>query len=97
VPHRNDIEGLRGVAVLFVIAYHASSRILPGGYVGVDVFFVISGYLITQLLVHEYATRAGGLSAFYERRIRRILPALVLVLGSTMAAGCFILGPNDFI
>jgi peptidoglycan/LPS O-acetylase OafA/YrhL len=93
--HRNDIEGLRGVAVLMVIAYHASSRILPGGYVGVDVFFVISGYLITQLLVHEYGASGDGISVFYERRIRRILPALVLVLGSSLAAGFFILGPDD--
>lgn len=97
MQHRNDIEGLRGVAVLSVIAYHASSRILPGGYAGVDVFFVISGYLITGLLVHQYAAGKGGIGAFYERRIRRIVPALLLVLGSSMAAGFFILGPDDFV
>jgi peptidoglycan/LPS O-acetylase OafA/YrhL len=92
VRYRSDIDGLRGVAVLFVIAYHAHFRILPGGYIGVDVFFVISGFLITSLLVHG---APPGTSGFYARRMRRILPALVLVLGASMAAGFFILGPHD--
>ena len=84
---RDDIQGMRAIAVLTVIAAHAGLPFLPGGYVGVDVFFVISGYLITQLLVTE-ASRTGRLSlpAFYSRRARRILPAASVVLVLTVLA-----------
>ena len=84
---RADVQGLRAVAVLAVIAAHAGVAFLPGGYVGVDVFFVISGFLITQLLVKE-ASRSGrvSLSGFYARRARRILPAASVVLVATVAA-----------
>ncbi len=84
---REDVQGLRAVAVLTVIAAHAGVAFLPGGYVGVDVFFVISGFLITQLLVTE-ASRSGrvSLSGFYARRARRILPAASVVLVTTTAA-----------
>jgi peptidoglycan/LPS O-acetylase OafA/YrhL len=95
VNHRRDIEGLRGIAVLLVIAYHANPGLLPGGYVGVDVFFAISGFLITALLVRGSAVTGSSLGGFYERRIRRILPALTLMLAASLAAGCFILGPHD--
>ena len=81
--HRREIDGLRAVAVAAVVIYHAVPGLLPGGFVGVDVFFVISGYLITGLLAAEWA-RSGriDLVAFYARRARRLLPALlVLVLG----------------
>jgi peptidoglycan/LPS O-acetylase OafA/YrhL len=79
---RPDIEGLRAVAVLLVMVYHAGLPLLPHGYLGVDVFFVISGYLITSLLLRELAL-TGGVSwpRFLGRRIRRLLPAAVLVLG----------------
>ncbi|MBO0730332.1 MAG: acyltransferase, partial [Acidimicrobiaceae bacterium] len=84
---RADIEGLRAVAVLAVVLYHAHVGILRGGYVGVDVFFVISGFLITDLLWREVAsTRRVSFAAFYARRVRRLLPAAVLVLIVTMAA-----------
>lgn len=78
---RDDIEGLRGVAVGSVVAFHAFPSALPGGFIGVDVFFVISGFLITRLLLRE-AERTGGidLAAFWARRVRRILPAATLVL-----------------
>lgn len=78
---RADIEGLRAVSVLAVIIYHAFPGALPGGFIGVDVFFVISGFLITQLLLKEF-THAGriDLLQFWARRIRRILPAATLVL-----------------
>ena len=78
---RADIQGMRAVAVLAVLVYHIWPKLLPGGYVGVDVFFVISGYLITGLLVREYA-RTGTISLrdFYARRIRRLLPAASLTL-----------------
>jgi peptidoglycan/LPS O-acetylase OafA/YrhL len=84
---RPDIEGLRAVAVLLVVAGHVGLRFVPGGYVGVDVFFVISGFLITSLLVREM-TATGRLSIprFYARRAVRLLPAAVLVLITTLVA-----------
>ncbi|GGI05957.1 acyltransferase family protein [Egicoccus halophilus] len=82
---RSDIEGLRGIAVLLVMIYHAGAAWLPGGYVGVDVFFVLSGYLITRGLVTELE-RTGriALPTFYARRFRRLLPASTLVLVTTV-------------
>lgn len=78
---RPDIEGLRGVAVLAVVLYHAFPATVPGGFLGVDIFFVISGYLITQLLWREIgATGSVDLLAFWARRIRRIAPAAICVL-----------------
>ena len=70
-PYRPDIDGLRAVAVLAVVVYHAWPHALPGGFVGVDVFFVISGYLITRILLAPGFTFAG----FYRRRVRRLAPA----------------------
>ncbi|PYC88230.1 acyltransferase [Streptomyces tateyamensis] len=79
--YRPDIEGLRAVAVLLVLGFHAAPRLLPGGFVGVDVFFVVSGFLITSLLVREAeGTGRISLAGFYARRARRILPAAALVL-----------------
>jgi peptidoglycan/LPS O-acetylase OafA/YrhL len=83
--HRRDIQGLRAVAVLLVIADHAGAAWLPGGFVGVDVFFVISGFLITRLLVREADTTGRvRIGEFYARRARRILPAATLVVLATM-------------
>jgi peptidoglycan/LPS O-acetylase OafA/YrhL len=82
---RADIEGLRAVAVALVVLYHAGVTKLAGGYIGVDVFFVVSGFLITGLLVAELQDRSGiGLGGFYARRMRRLLPASVLVLVATV-------------
>ncbi len=81
------LDGLRAVAVAAVVVYHFAGAVLPGGLLGVDVFFVISGFLITRLLVVEYLdTGRIGLGAFYRRRARRLLPALAVVLASTSAA-----------
>jgi peptidoglycan/LPS O-acetylase OafA/YrhL len=97
-PHRHrrhDIQGLRAIAILAVVAYHAGLPI-PGGYVGVDVFFVISGYLITQLIWDEVAT-GGRLSfaGFYARRARRLLPSAVLVIVVTVLVSVAVLGPLE--
>ncbi|HXW78146.1 MAG TPA: acyltransferase, partial [Acidimicrobiales bacterium] len=84
---RDDIQGLRAIAVLGVVFYHAHVSFLGGGYTGVDVFFVISGFLITDLLWRELTgTGRISLSAFYGRRIRRLLPVAILVLLVTMVA-----------
>jgi len=91
---RKDIEGLRAVAILAVVLYHAHVGALPGGYVGVDVFFVISGYLITDHLWREvHDRRRLSFSGFYGRRIRRLLPASFLVLAVTAIASAAILPP----
>ncbi len=78
--YRPEIDGLRALAVVPVILFHAGIRVLPGGFLGVDVFFVISGYLITSILLRELQESRFSISRFYERRARRILPALLLVI-----------------
>src|SRR3989441_9310891 len=85
--YRSGLDGLRALAVIGVLLYHAGVRWMPGGLLGVDLFFVISGFLITSLLITELQ-RSGGmaLAAFYGRRARRLLPALAVVLGVTVAA-----------
>jgi peptidoglycan/LPS O-acetylase OafA/YrhL len=76
-PLRPDIEGLRGIAILLVVLYHVGVPGFTGGYIGVDVFFVLSGYLITWLLVREIeGTGRLNIAGFYARRGRRLLPAL---------------------
>ena len=78
--YRPDIDGLRAIAVLAVILFHAGFDTFSGGFVGVDIFFVISGYLITSILAREIEQNEFSLVNFYERRARRILPALFLVI-----------------
>jgi len=96
VTFRPDLEGLRAVAVVLVVAFHAGLGPLPGGFVGVDVFFVISGFLITSLLVDEVrATGTICLTDFYARRARRILPVACLVLVVTAMAGAVVLPGVD--
>jgi len=94
LTYRRHIDGLRAVAVLAVVAFHAGVPWLPGGYVGVDVFFVVSGFLITGLLLCEFEQRGDiSLAGFYERRVRRLAPALLLVLAVTLALGAVYLVP----
>jgi peptidoglycan/LPS O-acetylase OafA/YrhL len=95
LPYRPDIDGLRAVAVASVIAYHARPALLPGGFVGVDVFFVISGYLITQLILHGLQQGSFTLAGFY-RRVRRIVPPLLVVLTACCLFGWFVLLPGEF-
>ena len=90
---RGDIQGLRGIAVLLVVIYHTGVA-LPGGYIGVDIFFVISGFVITQLLLRETsATGTISLKSFYERRIKRILPAVAFAIIGTLFLSIFALSP----
>ena len=93
---RGDIEGLRAVAVVLVVAFHAGVGVVGGGFVGVDVFFVLSGFLITGLLVDEIA-RTGSISIgdFYARRVRRLLPLSTLVLAATAVATYVLVPPID--
>lgn len=93
--YRPDIDGLRAVAVVSVIVYHAFPGVLPGGFLGVDVFFVISGYLITQLILKDMDERSFSLAEFYRRRARRILPALLVVLAASALFGWFALLPDE--
>ena len=94
--YRPDIDGLRAVAVLAVVLHHLSAPLIPGGYVGVDVFFVISGYLITRIISREMQEGTFTFARFYERRARRIFPALFAVLAVTLVAGYFLLLPSDY-
>jgi peptidoglycan/LPS O-acetylase OafA/YrhL len=92
--YRPDIDGLRALAILLVVAYHYFG--FPGGYVGVDVFFVISGYLITGMLLADLEGSGLSLVDFYARRVRRILPALLVVLLACLLVGWVWLLPFDF-
>lgn len=101
LSYRADVDGLRAIAVLSVVLYHAGVSAIPGGFVGVDVFFVISGYLITQRLVAGFKRRREGgsftLREFFTRRIRRLFPAMVSTVILSGIAGAFILSPDAFI
>ncbi|HEY1386012.1 MAG TPA: acyltransferase family protein [Dongiaceae bacterium] len=96
MKYRAEIDGLRAVAVLPVLFFHAGWSIFSGGYVGVDVFFVISGYLITGILAGEIAEHRFSILNFYERRIRRIFPCLFAVIIVSCAAAAALLVPMDF-
>ena len=95
MTYRPDIDGLRAVAVLMVVLHHAAPGFLPGGFIGVDVFFVISGYLITRILLHDLEEGTLHLPRFYARRIRRLFPALAACLAATLAVGWLILLPEE--
>jgi peptidoglycan/LPS O-acetylase OafA/YrhL len=95
MQYRREIDGLRAVAVIPVMLFHAGIRGFPGGYVGVDVFFVISGYLITSILIEENEAGTFTLLGFYERRARRILPALFLVMTACLPFAWLWLMPAD--
>lgn len=94
--YRSDIDTLRAISVLSVVLHHANISGFSGGFVGVDVFFVISGYLITTILIREVSEDRFSLLNFYERRARRLLPALFLVLFVTTVIAYCVLFPKDF-
>ena len=95
--YRSDIDGLRAVAVLAVLAFHALPNTLPGGFVGVDIFFVISGYLISSILLSSLQQQSFSLLDFYSRRIRRIFPALITVFIACFAIGWYFFYADEFI
>lgn len=97
LEYRPDIDGLRAIAVMLVVIFHAGLNFIPGGYIGVDVFFVISGYLITGILIKDIERNKFSFSKFYIRRIRRLIPVLIFVLIITSILSVFILLPGDLI
>jgi peptidoglycan/LPS O-acetylase OafA/YrhL len=96
LKYRSDIDGLRAVAVLGVVIYHAFPHALPGGFTGVDIFFVISGYLISGILYKGHNQGNFSFKEFYARRIRRLFPALITVLLLCLAYGWIVLLPDEF-
>ena len=103
ISYRPEIDGLRALAVLAVIIYHAkitifNDEIFTGGFIGVDIFFVISGYLITSIILRELDTSGSfSFKYFYERRIRRILPVLILVMLVSLPFAWMYLLPSSFV
>ncbi|SCK29305.1 acyltransferase family protein [Vogesella sp. LIG4] len=96
IAYRPDIDGLRALAILSVLLYHAFPTFIRGGFIGVDIFFVISGYLITSIIFNKIQNNEFSFFDFYIRRIKRIYPALLLVLTFTTAFGWIILLPSEF-
>jgi peptidoglycan/LPS O-acetylase OafA/YrhL len=96
-PHyRPDVDGLRAIAVLLVLGFHAFPNRLPGGFVGVDIFFVISGYLISGIIIRDLRDSRFTFGGFYKRRIRRILPALIVILVFSLAFGWWVLLAHEY-
>ena len=93
--YRNDIDGLRAIAVLSVLGFHLIPWRIPGGYIGVDIFFVISGFLITRILWRDLEKDEFSLSHFYAKRVRRLFPALIVLLAFCALVVFFIGLPNE--
>jgi len=94
--YRPDIDGLRAIAVLGVVIYHAFPRVFKGGFIGVDVFFVISGFLISSIIFNNLKQNTFSFKEFYARRIKRIFPALLTVLLANFVFAWFALLPDEF-
>lgn len=97
MKYRSDIDGLRAIAVLSVVIFHAFPALFAGGFVGVDVFFVISGYLISSLIFHELNDGTFSFLDFYSRRVRRIFPALIILILVCFCLGWIFFLPKDFV
>jgi len=91
IKYRPDIDGLRAIAVLAVLLYHAYPTLFRSGYIGVDIFFVISGFLITTILRKDIKKEQFSIISFYKKRVRRIYPALILTLIGVMLLSWFLL------
>ncbi|UVW28316.1 acyltransferase family protein [Massilia sp. H6] len=96
LPYRRDIDGLRALAVLSVVVFHAFPAWLRGGFIGVDIFFVISGFLISSIVLRELGQGSFSFAHFYARRVKRIFPALILVLACCLAFGWLALFPDEY-
>lgn len=94
--YRSDLDGIRAIAVLLVIICHGFPNILPGGFIGVDIFFVISGFLITSILLNDCEKNKFSLKIFYKKRVKRIFPALIVVLLFTLLLGWYCLLNTEF-
>jgi peptidoglycan/LPS O-acetylase OafA/YrhL len=97
LAYRPDIDGLRAIAVLSVVLFHIFPTLLTGGFVGVDIFFIISGYLISSIIFNDLKRNRFSFLTFYTRRIKRIFPTLLLVLVSVTVAGWLLMLPSEFI
>jgi peptidoglycan/LPS O-acetylase OafA/YrhL len=95
MQYRREIDGLRALAVIPVILFHAGFQVFSGGFVGVDIFFVISGYLITSIIVNEKSIGDFSFLGFYDRRVRRILPALYFVMFSSLPFAAYLMLPGE--
>lgn len=95
--YRPDIDGLRAIAVLLVIIFHMNAEWIPGGFIGVDVFFVISGFIITSAIYPQMRAREFSFNQFYVKRIKRILPLFYLVALTSLALSYWLYTPNDFV
>src|SRR5258708_24496793 len=95
LDYRPDVDGLRAVAVIAVVAFHAFPAYFPGGFIGVDVFFVISGFLISTIILKQLRRSTFTVANFYRRRIRRIFPALAVVLAACLLFGWYALLPDE--
>ena len=95
LPYKTALDGLRAVAVLSVILYHARVSWMPGGFLGVDIFFVISGYLITGIVARDVDEGRFSLLRFYERRFRRIMPALAVMILAVLGLAAWLYLPGD--
>jgi len=96
VKYRPDIDGLRAIAVLLVVIFHAFPAVLPSGFIGVDIFFVISGFLISSIILTQAQAGTFRIRDFYVRRIRRIFPAFLLVTVITLLIGWLVLFPSEY-
>ncbi len=94
--YRPDIDGLRAIAVLAVIAFHLDLSLFAGRHIGVDVFFVLSGFLITFTITKKTLNKKFSIKTFYLQRINRLFPALLATVGATFITSLFVLLPNDF-
>jgi peptidoglycan/LPS O-acetylase OafA/YrhL len=97
MQHRDDIDGLRAIAIVLTLMFHLFPSLLPGGFVGVDVFFVISGYLITGILAEALDRGTFSIGGFYARRIIRLLPSLLTVLLAVLVIGWLALFANELL
>ncbi|MDC3316047.1 acyltransferase [Candidatus Thioglobus sp.] len=95
ITYRPDIDALRGLSILLVVIFHVFPNIIPGGFIGVDVFFVISGYLITSIILTSIEKENFSIKDFYSRRIRRLFPALIIVLSVVLLVGWLVLFPDE--